>query len=109
MVQFRPHTLRYSVVTAGYDDEDGNYVAGGSSLSESISCRYEPNGSANSIALPNSNGEVYTYSYIVYLDVTCRDFSYGDIIHLYNQSGSKIAEMPCKGFHRGQLNAKLWL
>lgn len=109
MVQLRPHILKYSVVTAGYDDEDGNDVGGGSSLSESIPCRYEPNGRAMSIALPDGNGEFYTYSYIVYLDLMCRDFSYGEIIHLYNQSGSKIAEMPCKGFHRGQLNAKLWL
>lgn len=103
---FRPHILQYQVTTGGYEDDNGDYHLGTSSFEGSISCRYEPNGKANTIAF--EDGKTYVYQYIVYLNQNCREFKIGDIVRLLN-NGILIAEKQVQGFHRGQLNAKLWL
>lgn len=104
--QFRPHRLQYQVSSEGYEDDNGDYHFGTSSFEGNIPCRYEPNGKANMIAF--EDGKVYVYQYVIYLDQDCREFKIGDTIRLLS-NGSVIAEKQVQGFHRGQLNAKLWV
>lgn len=110
MVLFRPHSL--NVIRPGGDggyDENGDFVGSEEVIAySSCPCRYEPNGSAKSIALPD--GTAYTYSYIVYLNIdTEREIKYGDIVELFDADGKSIGRYPVNGFHRGQLNEKVWL
>lgn len=107
MVSFRPHTLDIKVSAKGSYDSLGKYIQGSETIISGIECRYEPNGRANSIVL--EDGKAFVYSYMVYLDVDCPNIAYGDLIELFNQDGISIGEFTAKGFHRGQLNAKLWL
>ena len=107
MVSFRPHTLSLIVSLPGSYDATGKYIAGGESIKEGIECRYEPNGKANSIVL--EDGKAFVYSYMVYLCVDCPDISYGDVVELFNQHGQSVGKFTAQGFHRGQLNAKLWV
>lgn len=105
-MNFRPHILQYQVSTPGYEDENGDYHPGASSFEGDIPCRYEPNGKANTIAF--EDGKVYIYQYMVYLNQDCREFKIGDIIRLLN-NGTVVTTKQVQGFHRGQLNARLWV
>ena len=91
---FRPHILQYQVIIEGYEDYLGDYHPG-TSFFEANQMTFE-------------DGKVYVYQYVVYLNQNCREFKIGDVIRLLN-NGCVIAEKQVQGFHRGQLNAKLWL
>ena len=106
MILFRPHILQYQVTTGGCEDENGDYHPGTFSFEGDIPCRYEPNGKADQIAF--EDGKTYVYSYVVYLNQDCREFKIGDVIRLLN-NGDLVAEKQVQGFHRGQLNARLWV
>lgn len=107
MVDFRPHTLSVLRTSGGYDSE-GDFVPDEESVILTVPCRYEPNGSARSIIL--QDGTAFVYSYTVYLDVDfTHDIHFGDIIELQDQNGTSIGRFQVKGFHRGQLNEKIWV
>ena len=107
MISFRPHKLNLIKYGNGSYDSTGKFIPGGESVITDIECRFEPNGRANTIAL--EDGQVYVYSYMVYLNVDCPEISYGDEVELINAYGGFVGKFPVKGFHRGQLNAKIWL
>lgn len=107
MVEFRPHTLTLSVSLPGSYDSSGRFTNGGERTTKGIPCRFEPNGRANTIAL--EDGTIYTYSYMVYMDVDCPEISFGDVVELFDQSGQSNGRFTAHGFHRGQLNSKLWV
>lgn len=109
MVSFRPHLLRVITKGEGSYDSNGDWTVGGESYSDYIACRYEPNGSANTIMLPD--GQEYRYSYTIYLNVNpSLVIRYGDIIELTSQDGLVIGDnFEVKGFHRGQLDMKVWV
>lgn len=106
-VQFRPHRLSFLIVTDGEYDEKGDFVKGQSVWSEQIPCRYEPNGKA--LTVPFGEGKEFVYSYTVYLNQNCPEIKYGQKVILYDKEGNSMGEFQCQGFHRGQLNAKIWL
>lgn len=107
MVDFRPHTLTLTMTLPGSYDSTGRFFPGGADVIEGIPCRYEPNGRARSIAL--EDGSLYMYSYMVYLDTDCPEISFGDEVELFDQSGVSKGKFTAHGFHRGQLDSKLWL
>lgn len=109
MVQFRPHKLRIVTKGEGHYNERKDWVSGETTYSDYILCRYEPNGSAQTITLPD--GTAYRYSYTVYLSVNPNlSIKYGDLIELTSQDGIVIAEAAeVRGFHRGQLDMKVWV
>lgn len=108
MVEFRPHTLRYLISNGGYKDPlNRDWVEGKEVWSDPIPCRYEPNGKANTYIL--DDGRAYVYQYVVYLDLDSIDIPYGSKIRIYDQAGTKITEKNISGFHRGQLNVKIWV
>jgi len=51
---------------------------------------------------------MYRYTYMVYLDLGCREYSYGEPVRLYD-GDTLVAEMPVKGFRRTQLHCMLCL
>ena len=109
MVSFRPHKLRIVTKGGGAYDARHDWKEGEPSYSEYIPCRYEPNGAAQTIVLPD--GSAYQYSYTIYLSVNpAISIQYGDLIELTSQDGIVIAkELEVRGFHRGQLNMKVWV
>lgn len=107
-VRFRPHTLSLLVITGGYQDEaTGDFVPGSESWSERIPCRYEPNGKAR--VVPVGQGKDSVYEYTVYLNADCPEINFGQQVKLYDENGNEFGQYPAKGFHRGQLDAKLWV
>lgn len=103
MILLRPHTLRYATVADGV-----------ATWSEPIKCRYETNGKALEMELPNGDGTVRKYAYVVYLDLcldlnTVKDYLLGEHIRLFDQRGEMVAEKQVLGFERGQLNMRIWV
>jgi len=108
MVSFRPHKMRIVTRGDGAYDTNGNWTESAPSYSDYIPCRYEPNGSAQTITLPD--GTIYRYSFTVYMCVNpALLLRYGDVIELTSQDGIVRGEFPVKGFHRGQLDMKVWV
>lgn len=109
MVQFRPHKLRIVTNGAGEYDKNRDWVEGKTTYSDYIPCRYEPNGAAQTITLPD--GTAYRYSYTIYLSVNpTLSIKYGDHVELTSQDGIVIgSDFEVKGFHRGQLDMKVWV
>lgn len=107
VLNLKPHTLRYLIVSDGYEEENGDYHEGESLWSEiSIPCDVVPAGKANEVAF--EDGVVKTYSYIVYLSKDCIDFKLGDRIKIC-LFGETEREFEVKGFHRYQHQCKMWI
>lgn len=106
VINLIPHTLRYCIVTDGYEDENCDWHEGSEQWSEPISCHAVAAGSANEIAFPD--GSVHTYSFTVgRLEPDCREFKIGEKIRL-NVLGQEY-NLDVKGFHRYQLQSKIWV
>ena len=105
---FRPHKIRKVVEATGAYNAIGDYVPGGKSESDWYACRYEPNGSAQTISL--QDGTNYQYHYTVYLwpDVPF-EVEYGDVVELLSQKDESLGKFDVKGFHRYQLGLRIWL
>lgn len=101
-----PHTLSYLVASEGYEDDNGDWHEGESGWSEPIKCHAVPAGKANEITF--ADGTTSTYSYTVgRLAPDCREFQIGEKVKL-NVLGIE-REFTVKGFHRYQLQSKLWV
>lgn len=74
--------------------------------SEEIKCHAVPAGQANIITYEDGRTATYTYT-IGRLDPNCREFTVGDRVRL--RIGDSIKEYSVKGFHRWQLQSKLWV
>lgn len=111
MIEFRPHTLKYAVTSDGYEDPtNGDWISGTITWSESVKCRYESNGKAIEIELPNGDGKVHKYAYVVYLNLdNAKEYLIGEHLRLFDQRGVMVAEKQVQGFERGQLNMRLWI
>ncbi|MBQ9253231.1 MAG: hypothetical protein IJ180_00485 [Bacteroidales bacterium] len=107
MFDFRLHKLQYLITSGGYEDEDGNYIQGDEEWSKEIPCRYELNQRASTITL--QDGVAYTYTYVVYLNLSAPDFHYGQTIRLIRNDGIVVDTKEVKGFTREQLHCRLWL
>lgn len=101
-----PHTLSYLVASEGYEDDNGDWHEGESGWSEPIKCHAVPAGKANEITF--ADGTTSTYSYTIgRLAPDCREFQIGEKVKL-NVLGIE-REFTVKGFHRYQLQSKLWV
>lgn len=108
LVSFRPHYFNLLKKGEGAYNSNGDWEETEEAALRKVSCRYEPNGAAHTIALPD--GTAYKYSYMVYLDVNpSLTIKYGDIIELFSQERRSIGRYEVKGFHRGQLDMKIWV
>lgn len=108
MVSFRPHCMTVYRKGEGSYNTAGDWVESTETVATRVPCRYEPNGAARTITL--QDGKEYKYSYMVYLCVCPHlDIRYGDIIELTSQDGKSMGRYEVKGFHRGQLDMKVWV
>lgn len=108
-VSFRPHKLQVVTRTGGGTDKNGVPQPDTESTVE-IPCRFEPNGSARQI--PFQDGTARIYSYTVYLNHDCMTLKVGDKVRLIDGDGNAIEndrEFRVLGFHRYQLNARIWV
>ncbi len=102
------HTLDYKDVRNGYEDENGDWHQGNEEWVENYCrCDIVPAGKANVITIPD--GSIHSYSHVIYnLPKTCRKFEYGDIIRI-KFYGLEEREFKVLGFHRYQLQCKIWV
>ena len=108
MITFRPHTLTLKKQGGGYYDTSGDWNEGSMETSEHVACRYEPNGGAQTITLPD--GSDYAYHYTIYLDPGVGIAPvYGDAVELFDNSGASIGEYTVRGVHRYQLGTRIWV
>lgn len=109
MISFRPHKLTLTKSAAQFNEEEGEYTASPETDVVTVPCRYEPNGQARVLPLPD--GSNYVYSYTIYLDIDrTREIRYGDRIKLYDENGIQVGrEFEVKGFHRSQLHETIYV
>lgn len=106
VVNLIPHTIRYCIVIDGYEDENGDWHEGIEEWSDPLVCHAVPSGSANIITF--ADGTTATYSYTVgRLDPDCREFTIGEKVRLNIQGVER--DFQVKGFHRFQLQSKIWV
>lgn len=108
VLNFAAHTLDYKIVKQGYEDEKGDWHKGDEKWVEDYCrCDIVPAGKANVITIPD--GTTQNYSYTIYnLPRTCRKFEYGDTIRI-KLYGQDSMEFKVLGFHRYQLQCKVWV
>ena len=105
VLKFKPNSLQYKIVEPGYTDEKGDFHKGESHWSDDIECDAVPNGKADTNE--STDGDTNSYSFVVYLPVSVKDFQFGEIVRL-NRYGV-IYELQVKGFHRYQKQVKIWV
>lgn len=106
LLDFKRFDLYRLIQSEGYTDENGDYHTGEAKWKWCCKCDVVPAGRANEITIPD--GTISNYSYIIYnLPVGIRKFEYGDTIKI-KLIGGEETELHVKGFHRYQLQSKIW-
>ncbi len=106
LLNFNASKLYRQIKEDGYTDEEGNYHPGKSEWQFCCECDIVPAGEANKIVIPD--GSMDYYSYTVYnIPVGVEKFEYGDFVKLIILDGEEVI-IKVKGFHRYQLQCKLW-
>lgn len=106
LLSFHASKLYRQVRVDGFTDDNGDYHPGKTEWEFCCDCDVVPAGEANKIVIPD--GSMDYYSYTVYnLPVGIRKFEYGDFIRLILLDGEEVI-IKVKGFHRYQLQCKLW-
>ena len=106
VLQLKPHRLSYLITEGGYTDTNGDYHKGASRWEGNIRCDAVPAGASNEMQF--EDGVTRRYSYTVYLPKDCREFAVGDRVKLFLYNGI-VREYDVKGFHRYQMQCKLWV
>lgn len=106
VIDFKPCRLSYLVASDGREDDNGDYLPGEESWEGDIECGMVPAGKANEIKF--DDGTVKVYSYAVTLPSDCREFDVGERVRIL-MLGGQYREFEVKGFHRYQLQCKMWV
>lgn len=108
VIALKPHILEYEIKTQeGYEDSMGDFHEGKTEWVGKIECDAVPsNGKSNEIKF--EDGSVKSYSYTIYMDSNVREFKLGERVRVTLYGGDKRV-FTVKGFHRYQLQAKLWV
>lgn len=107
LLSFRASKLYRQKKTSGYTDENGDYYPGTSQWEFCCYCDVVPAGEANKIVIPDGSMDYYSYS-VYNMPVGVNKFEYGDFVKL-NVLGQDEVILKVKGFHRYQLQCKLWV
>lgn len=108
VINTKPHILEYEIKTKeGFEDSIGDFHEGRAEWTGKIECDAVPSsGRANEIKF--EDGSVKNYSYTVYMNSNVREFSLGERVRITLHGGiQKVFSV--KGFHRYQIQAKLWV
>lgn len=106
VIELKPHLLSYRVTTEGYEDDNGDWHEGSETWSDPIQCHAVPAGRANEITFADGTTSTYTYT-IGRLPSDFREFKIGEDVRLDVEG--LVREFQVKGFHRYQLQSKLWV
>ena len=106
VLQTKPHRLSYLVQGSWYIDSNGDYHNGKETWEGNIRCDAVPAGASNEMQF--DDGVTRKYSYTVYLPKNCKDFVVGERVRILLY-GSTEREFDVKGFHRYQMQCKLWV
>ena len=106
VIELKPHSLSYRVTTDGYEDDNGDWHEGKSEWSEPIECHAVPAGAANEITFADGQTAIYTYT-VGRLSPDCREFMIGEDVKLNIHGIERVFQI--KGFHRYQLQSKIWV
>jgi hypothetical protein len=101
--------LKYQTVTsAGQTDSNGDYVQGSADYAGEIPCRAVQNGSAANVVF--LGGVSKPYSYMIYLNKDCRNFTIGEKVCVFDKADSTLLfEKEVLSFQRGQMDARIWV
>lgn len=107
MIYGKHYIQKKASETAGYTNEDGDYIAPeGAWDSRRILCDIVPeSGKVN--ATHYADGIARAYSYVITLDVACPDFKVGEQVLITNQTDT--TEKTVVGFQRYSYICKLWV
>lgn len=94
-------------MTEGHKADNGDWIPGKEIIGDPIPCRYELSNKANTITLPD--GQAFSYSLVVYLDLSDIDYPFGTTVRIFDKLGKQVFVKQIQGFHRGQLNMRIWL
>ncbi|ROT19577.1 hypothetical protein EEL53_10050 [Muribaculaceae bacterium Isolate-114 (HZI)] len=106
VINLIPHSLSYLIATDGYEDDNGDWHEGRSGWSEPMKCHAVPAGRANEITFADGSTSYYSYT-VGRLSPDCREFHIGEDV-LLNVDGIE-RRFQVKGFHRYQLQSKIWV
>lgn len=106
-ISLKPHAIQYQCGADGYEDEDGDYHESSSEWVTINDCDIVPNGEARTIAL--QDGTQKEYSYTIYLPNNCKEFELGEKVRLIFFGNLSEKEYEVLGFHRYQLQSKMWI
>ena len=106
VINLTPHSLKRLVVHTGYEDENGDWHKGYEMWGDPVSCHAVAAGKANEIAFPDGTTAIYSYT-VGRLSPDCPEFSIGERVLLDIFGIEK--EYQVKGFHRYQLQSKIWV
>lgn len=106
VIELKPHLLSFLSSVDGYEDDNGDWHKGTEEWSEPVSCHAVAAGQASQI--PFEDGTTLTYTYTIgRLPADFPELSVGTKVRL--AIGSSEREYSVKGFHRYQLQAKVWV
>ena len=109
ILDFRKNDLYFEEVTDGYYDKRGIWHEGSREWVFVCKCGSQPADSRNpTIPLPNDNGELTVYNYVLHLPNNCREFQYGERVRVAINGGTERV-YSVVGFQRGQLQCKLYI
>lgn len=101
----KKHRLSYLVTNDGYEDENGDYHEGSTEWRGYIPCNAVPAGKGAERTF--EDGKVRAYSYTVNLNIDI-DLKIGDRVKIEFPNG-EVRQFGVKGFHRYQLQCKVWV
>ena len=107
LVNEPPCLLRIKSHAEGSIDSEGNPVSGEGTWSESIPCDAVPAGKANERVF--EDGVKRSYSHTIYLKPDCPDMYFGQTLELHYNTSPEPTYHKVLGFHRYQLQAKVWV
>lgn len=106
VINLIPHTLSYRVTADGYEDDNGDWHEGESGWSDPIECHAVPAGKADLITYADGTTAHYSYE-VGRLPSNCREFQIGEDVKLNVLGIERVFQV--KGFHRYQLQSKVWV
>ncbi len=109
---YYPDTLKFKIVLepiASYQNEAGDWITPEQSAGESeilIPCRYEPNDAGRTTT--SNDGQRIDFGGMVYMSNENEDISTGTSVEVFKLD-KLIAAGTVKRFHRGMMNARIWV
>lgn len=107
MISQYPHTIKFFIPVDSIQDENGNWIPSETPPTELVKKGRAELKSSNAY-VKGEDGIQFQYSCLVYLPLPIGTLIPGIKVQVWDGS-DLIAESHLKQFHKGQLNAKVWI